>query len=34
LLVPGTEYKLEIGTVSREGNRSFVETSFTTAGKK
>jgi hypothetical protein len=34
LLVPGTEYKLEIGTVTREGNRSFVETSFTTAGKK
>jgi len=34
LLAPGTEYKLEIGTMTREGNRSFVETSFTTAGKK
>jgi hypothetical protein len=34
LLAPGTEYKLEIGTATREGNRSFVETSFTTAGKK
>ena len=34
LLVPDTEYKLEIGTVSREGNRSFVEASFKTAGKK
>jgi hypothetical protein len=34
LLIPGTEYKLEIGTVASDGNRSFVETSFTTAGKK
>jgi hypothetical protein len=34
LLTPGAEYKLEIGTVTAEGNRSFVETSFTTAGKK
>ena len=34
LLEPGTEYKLEIGTVARDGNRSFVETSFKTAGKK
>lgn len=34
LLASGTEYKLEVGTVTREGNRSFVETSFTTAGKK
>jgi hypothetical protein len=32
-LLPGTEYKLAIGTVSREGNTSLVETSFTTAGK-
>jgi hypothetical protein len=31
-LTPGTEYKLAIGTIGPEGNRSFVETSFTTAG--
>jgi hypothetical protein len=31
-LAPGTEYKLAIGTVSREGNRSFIETSFETVG--
>lgn len=30
-LVPGAEYDLGIGTVSKEGNISFVETSFTTA---
>lgn len=29
-LVPGVEYDLGIGTVSKEGNASFVETSFTT----
>ena len=34
LLAPGTKYKLEIATVARDGNRSFVETSFKTAGKK
>jgi len=34
LLKPGTHYKLEIGTVSREGNRSFGEASFKTAGRK
>jgi hypothetical protein len=34
LLAPGREYKLEIGTVAREGNRSVVEAAFTTAGKK
>ncbi len=34
LLSPGTVYKLEIGTVARDGNRSFVETSFTTAGNR
>jgi hypothetical protein len=34
LLVSGREYKLEVGTVTREGNRSVVETTFTTAGKK
>lgn len=35
-LAPGTEYKLAIGTVSREGNRSFVEVSFGTgaAGRR
>jgi len=33
-LLPGTEYQLAIGTVSAEGNVSFVETTFTTAGKK
>ena len=35
-LAPGAEYKLAIGTVSREGNRSFVETSFGTgaAGRR
>jgi hypothetical protein len=30
-LSPGTEYKLSIGTVTGEGNTSFVETTFTTA---
>jgi hypothetical protein len=30
-LVPGTEYDLAIGTVTEEGNVSFVETSFTIA---
>ena len=29
LLLPGEEYKLAIGTVSGEGNISFVETGFT-----
>jgi hypothetical protein len=33
-LLPGTEYQLGIGTVSDEGNISFVETTFTTAGKE
>jgi hypothetical protein len=33
-LLPGTEYQLAIGTVSDEGNVSFVETTFTTAGKQ
>ena len=32
-LQPGTEYKLEIGTVAKDGNASFIETSFTTAKK-
>ena len=34
LLRPGTEYKLAIGTVSEQGNISFVETTFTTAGRE
>ena len=29
-LVPGTEYEMELGTVTDEGNITFVETSFTT----
>lgn len=33
-LAPGTEYKLAIGTVARDGNRSFMETSFTTASRR
>ena len=31
-LQPGAEYKVAIGTVSEAGNRSFVETTFSTAG--
>lgn len=34
LLASGREYKLEVGTVTHEGNRSIVESSFTTAGRK
>jgi len=34
LLAPGREYKVEVATVTREGNRSTVERNFTTAGKK
>jgi hypothetical protein len=33
-LRPATQYKLAIGTVSGKGNISFVETTFTTAGKQ
>jgi hypothetical protein len=33
LLVPGMKYQLGIGTVSADGNISFVETSFTTAAQ-
>ncbi len=33
-LLPDTEYELGIGTVTGEGNISFVETTFTTAGKE
>ncbi len=32
-LLPGIEYKIAIGTVTEEGNASFLETTFTTAGK-
>jgi Peptidase propeptide and YPEB domain len=32
-LQPGLDYKISVGTVSNEGNGSFVETSFSTAGK-
>ncbi len=32
-LLPGTEYKLAIGTVARDGNSSFIETTFSTARK-
>jgi len=32
-LVPGLEYKVAIGTVDRNGNRSFTETAFVTAKK-
>ena len=32
-LLPDTEYQLSIGTETVEGNISFVETTFTTAGK-
>jgi hypothetical protein len=33
-LLAGREYQLGIGTVTSEGNISFVETTFTTAGKE
>jgi hypothetical protein len=33
VLRPGTTYLLSLGTVAGEGNTSFVETTFTTAGK-
>jgi hypothetical protein len=33
-LSPGTEYKLAIGSVSREGNMSVLEIDFTTGGKQ
>lgn len=32
-LLPDTEYQIIIGTVTKEGNASFVETSFTTSRK-
>jgi hypothetical protein len=33
-LQPGTEYTLAIGTVSKEGNKSFTEITFATEAKK
>jgi len=33
-LSPGLEYKLAIGTVAKDGNRSFTEMAFTTAARK
>lgn len=33
-LLPGKEYVLSIGTVTKDGNMSFVETAFTTAGEE
>lgn len=33
-LLPDTEYKLAIGSVSSDGNISYFETEFTTGGKK
>jgi hypothetical protein len=33
-LVPGRAYQLGIGAVTKQGNISFVETTFTTAGKE
>lgn len=33
-LQPATEYKVGLGTVSKEGNVSFIETSFTTRAAK
>lgn len=33
-LQAGQDYKIEIGTVSREGNASFIESSFSTKGVK
>ena len=33
-LAPGLEYKLAVGTVAKDGNRSITETTFSTATKK
>jgi hypothetical protein len=33
-LSPGLEYKVAVGTVAKDGNRSFTETAFTTADRK
>lgn len=33
-LLPSTEYTLGIGTETKEGNASYIETSFTTEGKE
>ena len=32
-LAPGTEYTVGLGTVTKDGNASFVESTFTTSGK-
>ena len=32
-LQPGTEYKVAVGTVAKDGNSSFIEATFTTAKK-
>lgn len=34
VLAPGREYQLALGTVTAEGNASFVETTFVTTGKE
>ena len=31
-LFPGTEYKMGVGTLTEEGNTTYVEATFTTAG--
>jgi hypothetical protein len=33
-LLPGTEYKVAVGTVAKDGNASFIEAAFTTAKKQ
>ena len=33
-LQPGTEYKVAVGTVAKDGNASFIEATFTTAKKQ
>ena len=33
-LMPGTEYKLAIAAVAADGNRSFIETAFTTSARR
>jgi hypothetical protein len=33
-LLPGTEYKVAVGTVAKDGNSSFIEAAFTTAKKQ
>jgi len=33
-LLPGLEYKLAVGTIGKDGNRTVMETDFVTIGKK